>query len=332
MTPRPRGRGVVRWLASGFYAAACLAAVVLVVGCGDDDDSPTPDPAPPETPQPESDPLDLESLFPIAAGNRWRYQFEGGVAHNWGITSVTDDGVAVTFGTASALAERYTVSAEELALVAPNGQPLAVILRAPLEEGATFDYVRPDDAGDVECAATIDRIGEWQHGDLNFAPCVTATHECASFEIEETHCATIGRVERTVRIRAPDDRTRVAETSRERLVAYRVAGSPVQSLEGISDCRSLIVLPADINAACGPAMEPGGEPHGVDVDGRCRYRYIRNGETIEIAVAGEEPPPDNARVVTSGDRSVVLFAPEQACAAQSLRRLSPLVESLIGSY
>ncbi|MEM9192351.1 MAG: hypothetical protein AAGF12_24465, partial [Myxococcota bacterium] len=289
-----------------------------------------------------SEPLPRE-LFPIAVGNRWRYRFRDGFEHNWGISAVTEAGVAVAFGSASALAERYTATEEELRLVAPSGQVLAVLLRSPLREGQRWDYARPDPQGDMACTAEVESVGSFEHADLHFDRCVTVRHDCERVRIAETHCAGVGRTARSFQLRSapstaegssttstpPRQGERSVEAGAETLIGYRVAGAPIFRPRPV-DCRSVILLPSDVAAACGP-LDSGGAPGGAAQDGAaCRYRFRRADADIDFLIFAGSAPADRGRLLFENPRAAVVVAsPEEACSAANLGRLEPVLASLL---
>jgi hypothetical protein len=177
---------------------------------------------------------------------------------------------------------------------------------------------------------------------------------------EEVYCPNVGRVRQTLTFDPAPPEGLLPGRRVERVVGFRVRGGPAMPEPPAFSCEHVIVLPSDVQAACGAAVQPRNPLAGEPGDESCTYRYLApNGEiTIRVARADEpvseesidahlaptaESPvrtQEGARLVTgeqvriglASDRVlVVLTTDPAACPEESALRLVPLLRSLIGS-
>ncbi len=250
--------------------------------------------------------LPLARYFPLARGDRWRTRggSDGTIPRVFGVTGVDATGVAVVFGGAGPTPERFRVTATEIARVDDHGRALVPLLRAPIEEGAAWSYTLAERGVSIPCEARvlrIDRAPRTLRG-VSLAGCATVERAChypigAPFPIatthtqDETYCPDVGVVEQQQRFSPPPARGLIPIQTTERLVAWNVAGGPVPAPGAHLDCDAVLLLPSDVQAACGAGLMAGDEPTGVLEGGECVLRYAGGGRTVEVRVA---PPPTAA--------------------------------------
>jgi len=314
----------------------------------------------------------LGSYFPLRPGDRWLLQAASPEAKQLsGISGVDDQGVAFLVGTGRPYAERYRASEEEIALVDPAGEVLVPILRAPLVLGASWRYelegkdaTTPCEASVAEIALSesiagvrfegcveIQRICRYPIGELFAAP---TTHTSA-----ELYCPGVGRVREEGVFDPPPPGGLIPARRESRLLSYQVAGAPIPQHERF-DCDALLLLPSDVQAACGPAMGARPPELGESRDSGCTFRYGSDEGALEIRVTRLEAPPEqgSARADTFvqeqarapaqardgvssatgasvalatqiGAHEVQMLAETGVCGEENLRRLVPLIRSLL---
>ena len=261
-------RAVPKW------AIALLPLLGGCEGCGSE---------PEEAPAPEEAASPLSRYFPSAPGDRWRIRV-GTDAHSHGVTATDDRGQAVYFGTHYPQPRRFKVTDLAVTEVTPEGDSVGVELEAPLEEGAVFDYQRGTGDDAVLCQGHVDRVNETRSvGGVRLTDCIEVHHECSYpadhkvipgptvQRIDRVHCAGVGIVEEESRFDPPVVIQGQTLQRRQQLVAWRVAGGPVHTPSRF-DCDAFLLLPTDVQAACGPAFTLA-DPAGEAEQGLCRYRY-----------------------------------------------------------
>ncbi|MEM9075033.1 MAG: hypothetical protein AAGE52_41435, partial [Myxococcota bacterium] len=226
-----------------------------------------------ETPAEEEEGASPRDYFPAHAGDRWRMKGGDSLA----ITTVTESGTAVFFGSDRTSAERYRVTDNEVLLVDPNDRPIARWLERPMSIGHQWSYT----LGDSECDAryaTIEQSAEV--AGLTFEHCVEVRRQCrypagkpfpeATRELrEETWCPYVGRVREVVRFDPPPSIEGVEAEHVQEVAYYRVEGAPAPPLPETFDCSAFLLMEGDVQAACGPRMR---ELERSDAGG-CTARY-----------------------------------------------------------
>ncbi len=230
-------------------------------------------------------------LVPLSDGDRWRERGSEGGPRTRGVTAHTLDGLAVVFGQRDTRPSFYRAAEHEVALVDPRGRVLEPLLRAPVREGARFRYTLGEGPIAAPCEAHVAATGLIvEVGGTRLAGCVRVTRQCVhpaglAFETqttrrsEETYCPRVGRVrvEQTLDPPMPPH----DETSTVELLAYRVAGAPVQASPSRFGCDHLLLLPSDAAAACGPEWRFVGEE---SVSDGCVHRFAHGEGTLEVRV------------------------------------------------
>ena len=353
---------------------ALLACAVLAVahGCGDDEDGVSPamargggvsDPATPPTPA---------MLFPLTPGDRWRIETDDGVTvQNQGVTGVERSGVAVIHGTGHAIGERYRSAEDAIWLVDGDGTALFPILRAPVRRGAELPYELTDQGVAVPCRAIVRTAGVTESvAGRVLDGCVDIRRTCTypegqPFErattrtTDELYCPGVGRIRETATFEPAPRAALVPARRTERLVGWRVDGAPPMPEPVMFGCESFILLPSDVQAACGASVAPDDPASGRDADERCTYRYRAPAGAIVIEARRQERPVEAAAIdaaispggvgaalrteegvrIASGEEMrlglahgrllVTLVADADACPEESALRLAPLLRSLI---
>ncbi len=349
---------------------AMLAALACATGCGDDD-------GPTAVLRPEREPrggevVDVRSLFPASPGDRWRSEAgERGTAHNSGVTGVEPSGAAVVHGTGHALAERYRVTPDGVTLVDPAGEALVPLLEAPVRPGAEWRYSLRDGAVEVPCHATVRTAGVAERvAGATLEGCAEIRRVCRypegdPFPVDTTHttdelyCPGVGRVREVGTFDPPPSSSILPARRTERVVGWRVAGAPSMPSQVSFGCDSFILLPSDVQAACGTAIQPVEPVAGEPGDERCSYRFRSPSGALRITAErrreelsdddvdralldGAEDAQvrahDGVRVLTGGPERfglsvgrilVTVAADEGTCPEASALRLAPLLRSLI---
>lgn len=275
--------------------ALLLYLTAMSVACSDDTSE-----ADTVTTPPPSAQHALPAYYPLAAGDRWRlHTRETEAVRMLGVTGVEDTGVAVVFGTGHAMAERYRATAEEVALVDPDGQTLVPLLRAPLTEGARFDYALSERDVQVPCDVEVARVDvEADVAGTQITDCIEVVRTCrypagspfpqaTTHRVEERYCPGVGRV-REVGTFDPAPRFGALPGLRTVEVrSFRVAGGPLVNASG---CAGFLLLPTDVQTACGAQLQPTDPVVGRDEDGVCTYRYRNPEGAIEVSARGSVDP------------------------------------------
>jgi hypothetical protein len=237
--------------------------------------------------------------FPLSPGDRWRTRggSDGTVPRAFGVTGVDARGVAVVFGGAGETPERYRADAQSVTRVDEQGQPLFPVLRAPLDESATWSYALAERGVSIPCTATLTRVDPVARmvAGASFDACITVHRACrypagapfplaTTHERDETYCPGVGLVEETQRFTPPPAPGLLPATLRERLVAWRVRGAPPPVGGAALGCDDVLLLPSDVQAACGAVLAPRGERTGTDEDGACVFRYAGGPREVEVRV------------------------------------------------
>lgn len=295
---------------------------------------------PPAEREPPPADVSVSDYFPIARGDRWRYRSEPGDEHeNVGITGEEAGGVAVLFGTGHALAERYRADRTGASLVAPGGGELVPLLRAPLVPGTTWTYELDEHGTSIPCEGAIVEEGVTRNvGAAAVNDCVVSRRVCrypsgAPFTqatvhtVVESYCRGVGLVDRTQTFEPPPPAP-LGATRTDRLVGFRLATATLPRGDDFS-CGDFIVLPSDVRAACGSTVQSLEPFAGAERPRGCRYEFENAGGNISIE-ARTEPFEENGTVSVHARGAYVNAAAEgSACAALSLRRLEPVLRSLV---
>ena len=305
-------------------------ALLLGAAC---DDGPHP-PANHAQESPEAEAIPVSAYFPAHLGDRWRVRV-GDRDHVQGVSAVDERGHAVLVGTDQIAPRRFRIEDDAVTEVTPSGAVVVPWLRAPLREGASWEYARPG-AERTTCEGTVTAAGRPRTtAGATFHDCVEVHHRCrypegsralpAPFTHVTTtiYCAGVGRVEEESHVEAsrdapsavhdaptpgsepaPDakpsadakpstgaDRPkppratgRESQTARAlarhlTLVSWRVAGSPARP-SGAS-CAQFLLLPTDVQAACGPALSSE-EPAGTPTEHGCRFEYTSDAGRVVV--------------------------------------------------
>ncbi len=235
--------------------------------------------------------------FPLAVGDRWRTRggSDGSVPRTFGVTGVDARGVAVIFGAAGETPERYVADAQSVTRVDEQGGPLFPVLRAPLEEGANWSYTLSERGVSIPCTATVSRVDPAPRivVGASFAACITVHRTCSypagapfplatRHERDETYCPDVGVVEESQRFVPPPSPGLLPATLRERLVTWSVRGAPQPVRTEALTCDDVLLLPSDVQAACGTTLAPRGERTGTDDDGACVFRFADDAHEVVV--------------------------------------------------
>lgn len=312
------------------------------------------------------------ALFPLAAGDRWRTRSDpAGVEQVFGVTAVSTDGTSVIFGTGHTAAERYRADDEGVYLVSPEGTVLLPLLRAPIRTGAAWSYQLEDRGVSVPCRAQVHEVGtEHRVAGVSVEGCVELTRICrygagspflsaTTHHSEETYCPGIGRVQQRDRFDPPPPMKALPAERTETVVWYRVAGAPAKPDPERFDCSEFLLMPSDVQAACGAQVEPREPVAGSDGALSCTYVYGVAQARLEVTaerrthdvsdveldllLADGEPPTgivvrdlvrirttDEVRMATrEGHFAILVRTSPAACAEDSALRMAPLLRSLL---
>jgi hypothetical protein len=285
--------------------------------------------------------IDVADYFPLARGDRWRYLAEPGAeVENVGITA-REGAVAVLFGTGHALAERYRADSASASLVTPGGAIVVPLLKAPLERGTHWTYDLDEHGSAIPCEGEITEAGATRSiGAATISDCVATERACrypagAPFaqatvhRVIETYCRGVGRIER-VQTFEPAPPAPLAPSRTERLEGFRLSSATLPRGDRF-DCGDFIVLPSDVRAACGASVQAVVPFAGAGRGGGCRYAFENAGAEIAIEARLEPFDPGAALALHVGDVYVDVRATEAACPVASLRRLEPVLRSLVAS-
>ena len=307
----------------------CFGFALFLCACECGSSPPQP---PPREPPPVSD------YFPAAAGDRWRLQTDRG-PQTYGVTAVTDTGVSVFFGTDRVSAERFIASAEEVSLVGADDSPIAPFLASPIVLGHTWNYR----LGDTACEAKYESVDETiELAGLTLDACIKVKRTClhpggkpfrepTTETHQEVYCPKVGRVAERIRLDpAPIvDGTSIAAERTSRVTRYRVGGSPAPPAAAAFDCDSFLLMPTDVQAACGPnfRMESAA---GLANGNACTYRFTAPTGSISVTAARAGNPPDDGPLlsVEEGDNTAWISG-DDVCPPARLRRLGPTIQSLL---
>jgi hypothetical protein len=289
----------------------------------------------------------LPRYFPLGRGDRWRTLggSDGNLPRVFGVTGKDARGVAVVFGGAGSTPERYTASETEIARADEQGRALVPLLRAPLEEGATWAYTLAERGVSIPCEARVVRVDAAPRTlrDVVLEGCATVRRVCrypagtpfplaTTHTQDETYCPDVGLVEASQRFSPPPSPGLLPTQTTERLVAWNVAGGPLPGPPPLLGCDDVLLLPSDVQAACGAGLAPAGERAGVVEDGACVLRFAGGGGSVDVrirpvsaanaAISVEAPTPTGPRLVVRTPRAEVTV---DGCDDP---RLPPLLRSL----
>ncbi len=245
-------------------------------------------------------------FFPARPGDRWRMDSGESLA----VTALTEDGVAVFFGSDRTSAERYRVTDDAVLLVTPEGEAIAPWLERPMEVGHRWRY----SLGDAQCEAqyaTVETTAEV--AGLSFEHCIEVRRRCqypagkpfpvATAELrEETWCPYVGRVEETLRLDPRPSIEGAPAERRWRVAYYRVAGAPAPPRPERFDCDGFLLMETDVQAACGPRLR---QTERSD-EGGCTLRFA--GPDGELTVHAERL--DRPVTADDADAQLTALAPE----------------------
>ena len=328
-----------------------LTALVALVGCECGGEGPAP-----AEPRGQSEPL--SAYFPSAPGDRWLY-----VAEEERVTRavVEADPVdaegprRVVFMGDDLMGPRFhQVDDEGVVVTSPDGEAIGTLLDAPMEQGHQWSYV----FGDVGCEARYTSVDEEvQLAGLTLGSCVVVERQCTHpagkpFPVEtaeihrETYCPYIGRVRERIRIEPPPPGSESAERD-DRLVFYRVQGSPAPEVPETFDCDAFLVVSGDVSAACGrPLPLRGSQP----MEGGCRLTFGTPGapplvvaarrleadatqEDVDALVGETEAFVGTDELAShgyaEGRHALAVAAPLTACSEAQLDRMGPLLQSVV---
>jgi len=343
--PRPvRSARLVALLAS---AVALLASAVALSGCARGcSNTPRADAGPAAQ---RGETAALPRYFPLTRGDRWRTRggSDGSVSRVFGVTGVDARGVAVVFGAANGAPERYTASATEIARVDEQGMTLVPLLRAPLDEGAHWEYALAERGVSVPCEARVVRVDTTPRavGGAALTGCVTVHRVCrypagtpfplaTAHSRDETYCPLVGLVQEVQRFTPPPAPGLLPAQLSDRLVSWNVSGGPLPPRAAPRGCDNVLLLPSDVQAACGAALMPVGERTGVVDGAACLFRFAGGGHEVDVRVerssAGGPAPATPAAVDDARGPHLVVQAPSATVRTTGCEdsRLGPLFRSL----
>ena len=301
----------------------------------------------------------LSAYFPSAPGDRWRYAAGDDRTTRVVVEADPVDAPAprrvVVMGYDLMGPRYHRVSDEAVVITDPEGEALGTLLDAPMDLGHEWRYL----FGDVACEATYASVDETvEVAGLTLRACVlverTCTHPAGKpFAVEtaeiheETYCPQVGRVREHMRIEPPPPGTERAERD-DRLVFYRVAGSPAPEVPETFDCDSFLIASTDVAAACGrglPKVSDEATREGCRVSfaptptatplvvtGR-RFDRDATQADVDALVGAAAASLDTEELASYGYRhgayALAVASPTELCAADSLDRLGPLLQSLV---
>ena len=105
--------------------------------------------------------------------------------------------------------------------------------------------------------------------------------------VEETYCAGVGRVRTRQTIEPPLAGAEGVQTVE--LIGYRVAGAPVQAPPSTFGCDGVLLLPSDVQAACGPEWAFAGEETLAD---GCVHRFAVHDRAVHDLAGADETRAD----------------------------------------
>ncbi len=335
-----------RSLKSALFVALFMSAAVLggcARGCSDTPDA---DARPMVRPR---ETVALPRYFPLTRGDRWRTRggSDGTVSRVFGVTGVDARGVAVVFGAANGAPERYTANATEVARVDEQGVTLVPLLRAPLDEGAHWEYALAERGVSVPCEARVVRVDSAPRvvGGAELTGCVTVHRVCrypagtpfplaTAHSRDETYCPHVGLVEEAQRFTPPPAPGLLPAQLSDRLVSWNVSGGPVPPRATPRGCDHVLLLPSDVQAACGAALMPVGERTGVVDGAACVFRFAGGGREVDVRVerssAAGLAPATPAAVDNAPGPHFVVQTPSATVRTTGCEdsRLGPLFRSL----
>jgi hypothetical protein len=120
------------------------------------------------------------------------------------------------------------------------------------------------------------------------------------------------------------------------LVSWNVSGGPLPPRGRVHGCDEVLLLPSDVQAACGAALMPVGERTGVVDGAACSFRFGGGGREVEVRVerspaAPAVPNPATpAAVADAPGPRLVVHTPSATVRTTGCEdsRLGPLFRSL----
>lgn len=233
--------------------------------------------------------MSVRALFPVAVGDRWRERV-GTARTTRGVTALSANGLAVVFGQTDERPSFFSVTDDEVALATPDGAVVEPLLRAPLRVGQRWSYAIGEAAEAVACTAHVEARDAHVEA-LSLEGCLRVRRVCehpmgGPFTVpttrttEETYCPGVGRVRSRTALDPP---LFGAEAPSEIvLVAFAVAGAPAPPSPARFDCDGALLLPSDVQAACGRQWRWIGEETS---DGRCVHRFSSGDEALEVRLS-----------------------------------------------
>jgi len=305
---------------------------------------------------PATQPREIAALplyFPLTRGDRWRTRggSDSTVSRVFGVTGVDARGVAVVFGGANGAPERYTASATEIARVDEQGVTLVPLLRAPLEEGARWEYALAERGVSVPCEARVVRVDTAPRtvGGAQLGGCVTVHRVCrypagtpfplaTTHSRDETYCPRVGLVGEAQRFTPPPAPGLLPAQLSDRLVSWNVSGGPLPQRAagpgGPRGCDDVLLLPSDVQAACGAVLMPVGERTGVVDGAACVFQFAGGGREVDVRVERRSAAGAAPAAPTAGDDApgphLVVETPSATVRTTGCEdsRLAPLFRSL----
>ncbi len=283
--------------------------LLLALGC-----APEAQPEPAPEPRPAAA---LAPLFPLEVGDRWRERLGPDASRTRGVTARTPTGLAVIFGQGDRRPAFYASTADEVALVTPDGRTLEPLLRAPVRAGEGFSYENGGSRCEVRYART-DASREVRGVALEGCVALerTCTHPAgAPFPVEtrrvseETYCPGVGRVAvRTTLSPPPSGAGTIAPVE---LASFRVASGPSLAPPGRFGCDDALLLPSDVQAALGPRWEWAGEEPLAE---GCVHRFTGDEDALEVRFVrhADEAAARRARALGLGEGEPVTMERAEA--------------------
>ncbi|MEQ8454010.1 MAG: hypothetical protein RLO52_34895 [Sandaracinaceae bacterium] len=243
------------------------------------------------------------------------------MARTRGVTARTAEGLAVLFGQGDTQPAFHRVDDAVVGLARPDGTLIEPYLRAPIRQGARWAY---DGAQGARCEGTV--RGDDARG--TGLDCVQVRRRCVHPEgtlfgpettrvTDETYCAGVGRVHARTELTPPIEGATPGDVE---VIAWRVAGAPARLPETFG-CDGFLLLPSDVQAACGPEWRWESE----EEDGAaCVHRFSAGGRSLEVEAADREL--EGELVVREGR---LWAAVRGGCGAERTRRLEGLLRSLL---
>lgn len=320
---------------------------------------------------------DVRPFVPLSAGDRWRLRVapRGRIEHV-GVSAIDAAGHAIVHGTDRASIQIVESSPEGAWVVSPEGARLVPLLVAPLRVGAITRYTTRQGEQDGRCELEVLALDAREPiAGRTLAGCVRQRRVCrlpaggglprpTTFTNEETRCPGVGLVRDALDIDPPLPFEELPSRRESRLVAFHVRGGPVMQ-SGVDPAERLILLPSDVNAACGgttlrselrtsattpiaggipalvtpPDARPTDSLQAFELRDGVFVIETRAGEAAALAqyVGSDAIERDGALVAASPTRRtglhlgglLVRITPTPGCSDAAVARLAPLLRSML---